>query len=241
MEHHRRRHHRRDARTRFDVFEVAPRQRQRVSGVDVAGDGQRRVRRMVVGAEEMADFIELGGIEVGDLANRRPVVRMVRRKQRRQHRHRREAVRAVFVVLAPFVQHDITLIGELGVGQSRQQKSHPIGFHPQREFERVRRHHLPVVGPVGIGRSVQRRAGALQGRKIPAVVMLRSFEHQMLEQMREPGVTGRFVFGTDVVPEIHRDDRTGPIFVQQHVQAVGQCVLAESDVHRTSVIGMGLA
>ena len=87
---------------------------------------------------------------------------MVRRKQRREHRHRRQAVRPVLVVLPPLVQHDVALIGELRLGQRRQQVPHPIRFHPQRELERVGRHDFPVVRAIGVGRSVQRGAGALQ-------------------------------------------------------------------------------
>ena len=177
-------------------------------------------------------FVELRGLQVGDLADRRPVVRMIRREQRRQQRHRRETVGPVLVVLPPLVQHHVALIRELRLGQRRQQVAHPIGFHPQRELERAGRHHFPVVRAIGVGRSVERRAGALQRLEEAAIVMLRPLEHQVLEQVREAGVARLLVLRPDVIPEVHRDDRAGVVFVQQHVESVAERVLGEGNVHR---------
>ena len=153
------------------------------------------------------------------------------RIERVHDRHAGEAVRTVLVVLAPLVQHDLALVGELRVGQRGQQIAHAIRFHPQRTIERVGRHHLPVVGAVGVRGSVQRRAGFLQRMKVAAVVMLRSLEHEVLEQVREPRPAGHFVLRSDVVPDVHRDDRQRVILVDQHVESVGKRVLGERDVH----------
>jgi hypothetical protein len=57
--------------------------------------------------------------------------------------------------------------------------------------------------------------------------MLRSLEHQMLEQMREAGVPRPFVFGSNVIPEIDGDDRAGMVLMDQDIEAIRQCVLAE--------------
>ena len=177
-------------------------------------------------------------MQIGDFADRRPVIGMLGRKQRGQHRHRRQTVGPVLVVLTPLVEHDVPLVRELRVGQRRQQVAHAIGFHPQRELERVRRHDLPVVRAVGVGRSVQRAARALQRREVARVVMLRSFEHQVLEEMREPGAPGLLVLRPDVIPDVDGDDRAGAVLVQQHVEAVRQRVLDERNVHRTTVSGI---
>ena len=187
---------------------------------------------MIVAAEERVHFVELHRLQVGDLADRRPVVRMIRRKQRRQQRHRRQPVRPVLVVLPPLVQHDVALVRELRLGQRRQQVSHPIGFHPERELERAGRHDFPVVGAIGVGRSVERRARALQRLEIAAVVMLRALEHQVLEEVREAGLARPLVLRPDVIPEVDGHDRTRVVFVQQDVESVGQRVLREGDVHR---------
>ena len=156
---------------------------------------------------------------------------MVRRKQRRQHGHRRQAVGPVLVVLPALVQHDVALVRELLLRQRRQQVAHAIGLHPQRQLERARGHDLPVVGPIGVRRSVERRARGLQRLEEPAVVVLGSLEHQVLEQMREARVPGRLVLRSDVIPDVDRDDRTAVVLVQQHVEAVRERVLGERNVH----------
>ena len=81
---------------------------------------------MIVALKECMDLVELGGLEVRDLADRRPMVRMVRRKQRAEHRHRREAVRAILVVLTPLVQHDVALVDEFRLRDRRQKKPHSV-------------------------------------------------------------------------------------------------------------------
>src|SRR5436853_1578173 len=50
---------------------------------------------------------------------------------------------------------------------------------------------------------------------LPAVVVLGALEHQMLEEVREAGVPWPFVLGSDVIPDVDRDDRTPVRFVQQ--------------------------
>ena len=77
-------------------------------------------------------------------------------------------------------------------------------------------------------------------------MVLRPFEHQVLEQVREAGVARLLVLRPDVIPEIHGDDRTRVILVQEHVEAVGERLLGERDVerhgqtlsHRTMVNGI---
>ena len=86
-------------------------------------------------------------------------------------------------------------------------------------------HDLPVVGAVGVGRSVERGARLLQRMEVAAVVMLRALEHQVLEEVREAGTAGHLVLGADVVPDVDGDDRQRVIFVDEDVEAVGECVL----------------
>src|SRR5262245_49033283 len=68
--------------------------------------------------------------------------------------------------------------------------------------------------------------------------MLGALEHQVLEQVSEPGATGALVLRPDVIPNVDRDDRAAAIFVQQHVEPVRQRVRADRNVHRTTVRGM---
>jgi hypothetical protein len=50
--------------------------------------------------------------------------------------------------------------------------------------------------------------------------MLGTFEHQVLEQMRETRASAPLVLRADVVPQIDRDDRNATILVHDDVEAV---------------------
>ena len=170
---------------------------------------------------------------------------MLERKQAGHQRHQRQAVGPVLVALAPLVHHHLALGLEPFRGQRGQQIAHAIRLHPQRPVQRARRHHLPVVGPVGVGGSVQLRAGLLQRREVALVVVLRSLEHQVLEEMREPGHAWPFVLRTDVVPDVDGDDRHAVVLVHDDVEAVGQLAPGERQIqrrnrgaHRTWIKGM---
>src|SRR5207302_8498140 len=49
--------------------------------------------------------------------------------------------------------------------------------------------------------------------------------------MREPGMARPLVFRSDVIPDVDGDDGTPVRFVQQHVETVGERVLAERNIH----------
>ena len=156
---------------------------------------------------------------------------MIRRIQGSDERHAGKAVRTVLVVLPPLVEHDVALVLELGLGQRRQEVAHAIGLHPQRQLHSVRRHDLPVVRPIGVGRSVEDAADFLQRPEIAGIVVLRALEHQVLEQVREPGAPGLLVLRADVVPDVDGDDRAVVILVHDHVEPVGELLVDEGNVH----------
>jgi hypothetical protein len=54
-------------------------------------------------------------------------------------------------------------------------------------------------------------------------------EHEVLEQMREPGTALRLVFRAHVVPEVHGDGRQPAIFVKDHCEAVVETVFLEGN------------
>ena len=201
---------------------------------------------MVVGAEELADVLELHRPDVVGRPNRHPVVRVVGRKERRHHGHHRQAVRPVLVVLPALVQHHVPLRLEALAGQRRQQVGHAIRFHPQRQIDGVGRDHFPVVGAIGVGRAVQLAAGGLERREVARVVMGRALEHQVLEEVREPGAPRLLVLRPDVVPEVHRDDRHVVVLVHDDVEPVGERAFRVGQVddrrglpgHRTGIRGI---
>ena len=186
---------------------------------------------MVVLPEEGPDVVEARPAQVGRPADGGPVVRVIGCVQGLEQRHRRQAVRAVLVGLAPLVQHDVALVVELRLRQSRQEKSHPVRFHPERQLEGSGRHQFPIVRPVGVGRTIERGAGLLQREEEIAVVVLGPLEHQMFEQVGEPGAPRPLVLRADVIPEVHGDNRTAVVFVDQQRQSVGEHMSGESQFH----------
>jgi hypothetical protein len=61
--------------------------------------------------------------------------------------------------------------------------------------------------------------------------MLRSFEHQVLEEMRETGMPGMLVLRSDVVPDVDRHNRTRVILMEEHVESIAQRVLRVRQPH----------
>jgi hypothetical protein len=203
-----------------NVAEVLLHQIHGVPRINIAGERQRCIRGVIVGAEEIAHLIEGHRAEVLRRSDRQPVIGMVGRKEGRRQCDTGKAIRPVLVILPPLVQHDVALVLELFARQRRQQIPHAIRLHPEGELQRPRRHDLPVVGPIGIGGPVQQSTRLLQRLEISFVVVLGAFEHQMLEQMRESGASRLFVLGTDVIPDIHRHHRQLPMFVDDHVESI---------------------
>ena len=208
--------------TAGQIAEVSLGEIEGAFGLDVACQRQRRIRRVIVGPEERLDVLEAHRAEIIGRPDRRPVVGMLLRKQRRDNRHEREPVRAVLVVLPPLVEHDVALGLESLRRHRRQQISHPIRFHPERQVDCARRHHFPVVGAIGVRRSVQQPARALDRRKVAGVVVRRPLEHQVLEEMRKAGAARALVLRTDVVPDVYGNDRDVVILVNDDVEAVGE-------------------
>ena len=185
---------------------------------------------MVITPEEGLHVLERGGTQIVGRADCEPAIRMVRRVEGFGQHPRHQAVGPVLVVLTAFVEHHFTLGVEPGLRQRGQQIAHPIRFHPQGQFERVGGHHFPVVRTIGIRRAVELGAGLLERLEVARIVMFGTFEHQVLEQMREAGSATALVLRPDVIPDVDGCDGARVIIVQQHVEAVGQSVLRVRNV-----------
>ena len=113
------------------------------------------------------------------------------------------------------------------------QRAHAIRLEPHRELERVRRHHLEVVGVIEARRSVQRAAVLVDDADVLELAdVLRALEHHVLEQVREPGAVLRLDAEPDAVHHLDDHDRRGVVLADHHAQAVRQ--LAVDDRHRES-------
>ena len=144
------------------------------------------------------------------------------------------AVRPVFVGLAAFVLDHVTLHVKPLLVESVQQKPHPVGFQPQGQFQVVGRHVFPVVGAVRSGGAVEVGARLLERFEVAPVMVFRALEHHVFEEVGEPGPAHLFVLGAHVVPDVHRHQGDGVVFMEDDVHAVGEPVFFESDAYHSS-------
>ena len=195
--------------------------------VEVAGDAQAGVGRMIVAAEEVGDVLARGLGDVFHRADRRPAIGMIGRIKRGQDRFVDQAIGAVLVALATLVLDHVPLVVEFRLGHGREQKAHAVRFHPEGQFEVIRRHGLPIVRAVHGGRAVQPPAHRLDRPKVDLIEVLRALEHHVFEEVGEPGPARPLVLGTDVIPDVDADNGRRVVFVQDDLETIGERELLE--------------
>ena len=127
------------------------------------------------------------------------------------------------LTLALFILDDTSLFIERLLRHGAEQVAHAIAFHPQGHVQRARRHRREIIGAIFGRRTVHaRRPGIGERREVFALAILCSLEHQVLEKMREPGLSVRFVFRPDAVPHADEYGRRGMIGMHDDGQAVIQ-------------------
>jgi hypothetical protein len=137
----------------------------------------------------------------------------------------------ILVALTTLVLDDVALAIDALRRHRVEQIRHAIGLEIERQFQRVRRHVLEVVGAIVVRRAVVVAAGALEQRVEHAFLdVLRSLEHQVLEQVREAGAAGLLVRRADVIPDVHRRHRHALVLVQDDREPVGQAELCVRDL-----------
>lgn len=110
---------------------------------------------------------------------------------------------------------------------------HAIGFHPERQVQRRGWNHLHIVGALRRDRGIDVGAAhALQRPVVGVAVVLGASEHQVLEEVRKTGPTGRLISGAHLVPQVDRHDGRLPVGVHDCTQPIGQRETLEGDVHR---------
>jgi hypothetical protein len=118
-----------------------------------------------------------------------------------------------------FLFHHVPLVRERFLVDP--ERRHPVGFEPQGQRQILRGHRFPehrfVIGRVRVALAAPARN---HGRVSFGLNVLRALEHQMLEQMREPGAPRFLVFRADVIPELHVDNRRRVILGEDDRQTV---------------------
>ena len=211
---------------RRDGAEVLLDPRERLLRVDVADDRQHRVVRRVVRAEERARVVQRRRVQIGHGADGRVVVRVALGVDQRGHPLERGAVGHVVVALPALVLDHVTLVLQRLLVERGQQRAHPVRLQPERQLQLVRGHGLEVVGALEARRPVEGAAGALDQLEVAVSLDLRrALEHEVLEQVSQPGTALDLVPRADVIPEADRRDRSQMVLGEHQAQAVVQTVL----------------
>ena len=165
-------------------------------------------------------------------ADREPAVRVAVRVERGHDVLAGLRVRDVLVVLAALVLHHLALVVELLLRDRAEQPAHAVRLEPQRGLELVGRQRLEVVGAVAVRGAVQRAARAAHQLEVPVVGDVRAaLEHEVLEQVREPGAPQLLARAADVIVDVDRDDRIAVVLVDDHLEPVVEHELLERDLH----------
>ena len=141
---------------------------------------------------------------------------------------RRAAVRLVVHAHAPLFFDRLALVVDVFLGDRR--RPHAVRFEEQRHVELIRRHLLEIDRVILIGLPVVAAAVVFDERRELAIGdVLRSFEHQVLEQMGEAGAPLSLVPRPDVIGHRYRHDRCGAVGRDDDAQPVFQARVAELD------------
>ena len=151
-------------------------------------------------------------------ADRRPAVGMIE-IERRIHLLAEPARRIVGDAHVLLFEHDVELGFHHLVGEH--EAGHAVGLERHHLLEVLARHALEKAGVVAGGEGVLLAADLGDVlRERAAGILLGALEHQMFEEMRQPGFARRLVGGADLVPDHVGDDRRAMIGDDDDFKAV---------------------
>jgi hypothetical protein len=203
------------------VAEMALHQHLRGFEIEVASHRDDGVADRVVLVEELGRVGDGGRFEVVERAVPVVGVRVGVEHDGRQLQPREPAVRPVQDIDANLFLDDVDLVAQVLLGKPR--AAHAVGLQKQRALQRVARKRLVVIGVVEVGGPVEGAAAALHVPEVGELFEVgRALEHQVFEEVGEPGATLRFGPDADVVHHRHPDDGSARIGGQDHAQAVGK-------------------
>jgi len=189
-----------------------------------------------VGAEERVHVGQARGVEVLHRPDGRVVVGVPLREGRGVEVDQGVAVGLVVIALALLLLDHVALVVQVLLGHGVEEVPVPVGLEPQRQLDGPLRHGLEVVRAIEPGRRVQPSAlGHERLEVLTARHVLRALEHQVLEEVGEPGPTGRLVARPHPHPQVDRDVRDGVVGAHHDAQPVGQRAAVDRVVQRHGV------
>ena len=218
-----RRHLTREPR-RLHVAVLRLHHRERVLLVEVTRDHERRVVGRVVRRVEALAVRARRADDVRHRTDRRRTIGMHTERVPVEHLVR-HAVHVVVDAHLALVDDDVLLVREDRVVED--EVLHAVGFDVHGELEALLRDVLVVLRPVDPRRGVGLRARTLEHTIERARgPLLRTAEHQVFEEVREPRLAGLLVARTDAIPrhEAHHGRRS--LDERQHLEAIAHPVAA---------------
>ena len=220
------------------AFEEARRQTECLLGLDVADDRKDGVAGRVVRVVEGAELCGVDVLHRGRGGERLVRVREVAVVDELAELLRGEPVGRDDGPQPVLVAHDIALRLERGGGNG--EGLHAVGLEPQAERELARRQELGVARVVGRRRRVHLGAARGGEREVRARGdVLRTLEHEVLEEVRVAGVRAVLVATPDVVGDADGDGGRGVIRREHDAEAVRQ-LLATDRAGQAGPTGTGL-
>ena len=117
-----------------------------------------------------------------------------------------DGIRLIFA-LPLFVLNHTALQVEHFLVDGVVEETHAVRLGEKRVIERRYRHVFKIISSVLAGGPIEVCcANALHRFDVAARQMFAAAEHQMFKKVGETGLTGAFIFGADVIPDIKRHD-----------------------------------
>lgn len=141
----------------------------------------------------MKNILHACPLDVLHQSNCRPAIGVLRGVKGFGEQGRNSSVGAIGIVLAVLVLDDVFLNPELGVGQGTHQVGHTVGFDCDGRFEMGRGEVDVVVRTIRGCRSIDFCAEFLEVFEEVSGVVFGAFEHQVLDEVREPTLIPFFI------------------------------------------------
>ena len=198
-------------------------ERLRLLRRDVACDDDHGVVGRIEPPIECQRICPIERLDLVVPADHRAMIRMIE-KQRGGYLLAEPRARIVADPQVPFLQHDLKLRHDVGVGEH--QAAHAVGLELHHARQMLARQALEIGGEVGRGERVLLAADGGERLREPAGRVLGgAFEHQMFEEMGDAGFADRLVGRADLVPDHVGHDRGAVVRNHDKLEAVRERVM----------------
>src|SRR5699024_2626331 len=173
-------------------------------------DREYAVVGAVVELVEGLDVVQVGGVQVGHRPDGGVMVGVPLGVGQTQDPLQGRAVGLVVVTLTALVLDHVALVVQDLLSHALTQGRQTVRLQPQDEVEGVCGNRLVIVRAIGGGGGVDVATQTLHQVEVFRLGdVAAALEHQVLEQVGEPGPSRDLVPGPDVVPQVHRGHLPG--------------------------------